>query len=373
MQLAEELPSYADMWQTFDDYVNHSDLGKVLHVPGLAWVLAPSFLNDAVWSEVRPWDPGRSKRLSLFVRYWDATFFADQIRFSFVWPMPGLVIDAVPVRFSDQVSIDRMTPFEMEAALNERLIHADGAEIHVPEPRCLRFDLMVPRLVSDQMQPLIDLPPVEPILERFYLAWRLSTDTPLDHAGYLRYAEVGLPEVLVGEHRYIEGRSYAPASVSDPRRLKVLWDAVGDSAVDARLGTALRRFSESVTRTRSDDRIVDLLIAGEALFLDDPRDHSELSYRFSMRAAAFIEGVDRLATFKFFRAAYRVRSTLVHGGSPEARDLLLLDGQRAPDQQAFADELESALRACLTTAVARVAAGQPVTDNWEGLILAHAE
>ena len=55
-------------------------------------------------------------------------------------------------------------------------------------------------------------------------------------------------------------------------------------------GAAISPFSiHRLAFERATDRIVDLVIAAEALFLSDSDDHGELQFRFAVRAAKFIE------------------------------------------------------------------------------------
>lgn len=74
---------------------------------------------------------------------------------------------------------------------------------------------------------------------------------------------------------------------------------------------ALSRFNDACQRVRDDDAIIDFVIALEALLCRGLE--AELSYRFALRGAAFIDGAARAAANKLLRDAYRERSRLVHG------------------------------------------------------------
>lgn len=85
---------------------------------------------------------------------------------------------------------------------------------------------------------------------------------------------------------------------------------------------ALRRFGYAGERHRPEDQIIDLLIAAEALFLNDQgkKNVGELRFRLSLRAAMFIDTDSeekQIMIYKHMREAYDVRSAIVHGGSPE--------------------------------------------------------
>ena len=69
------------------------------------------------------------------------------------------------------------------------------------------------------------------------------------------------------------------------------------------------------------------------------------------------------------RGAYDARSVIVHGGTPDERDLRDLDRQSL-SLDGFADELEEVMRRALQVAVAMVAPGEDFPPAWEELIFA---
>lgn len=80
------------------------------------------------------------------------------------------------------------------------------------------------------------------------------------------------------------------------------------------LNIATRRYYSSLTRLSMDDRIIDLMICAEAVFLE--RDDSEKTYKLAHRAGAFLGNTpaDRKEIYKVFKKAYSYRSNFVHGG-----------------------------------------------------------
>jgi hypothetical protein len=76
---------------------------------------------------------------------------------------------------------------------------------------------------------------------------------------------------------------------------------------------ALRRFYLAKLRDGDDDRILDLMIAAEALFLNDAQ--GELSFRLATRAALFLADTreHRVEVYRAMRDAYDKRSQIVHG------------------------------------------------------------
>ena len=81
------------------------------------------------------------------------------------------------------------------------------------------------------------------------------------------------------------------------------------------LDVPLRYFNYAHTRERPEDKLIDYMIAFEGLFL--VKEKAELSYRLSLRVAAFLgENLDEKGKiFTLMRKAYDLRSDIVHGSS----------------------------------------------------------
>jgi hypothetical protein len=85
------------------------------------------------------------------------------------------------------------------------------------------------------------------------------------------------------------------------------------------IGVAARRVNLAHERYNWEDKIIDLLIAAEAIFFCDQNEKSELSYRLSLRASFFLatDKEIRKQIFSDFRTAYKLRSSIVHGSNAE--------------------------------------------------------
>jgi hypothetical protein len=110
---------------------------------------------------------------------------------------------------------------------------------------------------------------------------------------------------------------------------------------------ALRRFQQAQLRGSDEDKLIDLMIAAEALFLNDGTD--ELSYRLATRAALFLAGSrdKRVRVFQSLRTAYRVRSAVVHGTRVSRQDV-----------SGSVKDVEILLRAALQRALLFIAANR---------------
>lgn len=79
------------------------------------------------------------------------------------------------------------------------------------------------------------------------------------------------------------------------------------------MSLALRRYNSALDERQLEDRIIDFMIALEALFSSDAR---ELRYRLSLRVAVFLgkNDTEREEILQFMKKAYDARSEIVHGG-----------------------------------------------------------
>lgn len=198
----------------------------------------------------------------------------------------------------------------------------------------------------------------------------------------IRIAYAGEVQSL-GELKYTKAyfaesaASFEPAPPRPPLRVTGSFDAQTRSLMQSlyrslaspkvgknnSLQTALRRFSFASERIRDDDRIVDLMVAGEALFLD-PSIKGEITYRLALHAASFVQHPQHspLDVFRFMRDAYGIRSDIVHGR--KGLDYKQLGGMLS-DAKRFISDLEDVVRRSLCRAVE----DQELPPSWEALIL----
>lgn len=188
------------------------------------------------------------------------------------------------------------------------------------------------------------LPDMHRIGEQVLTTLALLTNAPVARTG-----------VIVEDlHWFNNGRSWsahpqrtavsaavAQLGQSDVERLVEVYEQLASEGVTNRknLELALRRFVLALSRTRDDDRLIDLVIAGEALLL---KKRSKLLLQLAQRAAALAEGttLSPREVFDRMRDAYRVRSNVVHGEDVAADKL-----------KTTRIELEADLRVLLTAYV----------------------
>jgi Apea-like HEPN len=167
---------------------------------------------------------------------------------------------------------------------------------------------------------------------------------------------------------------------TDIESLIALWNRLSSGVLEQEpyrfIESSLRRFNFAFDRLRSDDRVVDLLIAAEALFLDpgSEKDRGELRFRLALRAAKFCPhpSYTRREVFDLMREGYKVRSTVVHGGvvgTPK------LPREGAVDLEKFAEAVAVVLRLSLTRALTLATSADPsfgTSEYWNELLFPEA-
>lgn len=156
----------------------------------------------------------------------------------------------------------------------------------------------------------------------------------------------------------------------DVGKLQIIWNQLTSEKFYNRtfLNAALRRFNMAFDRRRGDDRLVDLMIASESLFLNDVGNaagRGELRFRLAVRVAKFIDSprYKPRQVFHLMRDAYDLRSKVVHGDTIKTAKL--------PDNSAatlneFISELEEVMRLGIQKALINPEAGRP--EFWEELL-----
>jgi hypothetical protein len=138
------------------------------------------------------------------------------------------------------------------------------------------------------------------------------------------------------------------------------------------LGLAMRRISYAHERHRIEDKLIDLLIAAEALFLRDAGSETyrgELQYRLAQRAGFFLadDPATREKVYQHMKDAYKLRSQVVHGG--KIRPIKKEDGSLV-DMQEFVETTRMYLRDALHKMINLAMQSHQSTEliHWDDLI-----
>lgn len=153
------------------------------------------------------------------------------------------------------------------------------------------------------------------------------------------------------------------------------WNTLQASSVKQHkfLATAIRRFGYAFERHRIEDKIIDLLISAEALFLSTGSYSGEVKYRLSLRASLFLatEANARRFVFDRMKSAYDFRSAVAHGATYNANKLPEnKDGEKLTLEE-FVYQIQEYVRIAIIKMVNR--ANQQKTPgqlvNWDDLCL----
>lgn len=130
------------------------------------------------------------------------------------------------------------------------------------------------------------------------------------------------------------------------------------------LAVPLRRFNQSYSRERDDDRLLDLTVVLESSLLFG--DTVELSYKIALRAAAILRNrADPTEVFAVFRDLYKARSAIVHSGKgPRELEKKLT---RSLPVGEFCALVTKYIRMILCEYLQRTAAGETVKQITDGL------
>jgi Apea-like HEPN len=147
------------------------------------------------------------------------------------------------------------------------------------------------------------------------------------------------------------------------------WTNATEGLNDEALEYALFRFSEACGRMRPEDRLVDLSIAAEAMFLTTGKD--ELTFRLALHFALFLEKEPdaRRAVFDRVKELYGVRSYIVHGRtSSQPKKLKFGKAPEIVNLTIATSEFEDLMRRALRRAVLNCK-GNPWPPDWVDVAL----
>jgi len=139
------------------------------------------------------------------------------------------------------------------------------------------------------------------------------------------------------------------------------------------LELALRRFNQSYGRVGAEDRLIDYMIAFEALYLNDTgaQERGEMRFRLALRVAKFLrEPNQQQSLYREMRAAYNMRSSIGHG---DVYDPPKVDGRVIPIEE-FISRIENYLRESLIKFLKLAQEPNPKHKlvSWEDLLFREA-
>ncbi len=314
-------------------------------------------------------------------------FDADQIAFKTVAPLPYLAVPSFPLQLNNELVLDRLTDDEVTRCYQVGVIRPISPRfplIYGEVAVGIRRTMFLPKLIRRVDEPQ-ELPEAgdegsfgnrplmwdDIVVDDVLSALRLFRRTQIRTTGHASWTDSYLLEGgtsfrVLGQWPY--GGKFELSEDEVPHFL-ALWRLLEEGT--ARFGFSIHRFNLAFDRGLLADRIVDLVIAAEALFLGDldEKYRGELRFRFALRAAKFIEhpSYDEHDIYRVMRQAYDARSAIVHGGSPNET--------RLPDNQSaslptFIDAIEELVRLGLRKALSMREDGKKLrqAEYWDTLV-----
>ena len=263
------------------------------------------------------------ERFDLKWRTLVADFSATQISFKTIGILPNLSLPAFPLRLSAELVLDRLAADEVTQCEQAGVVRPRVKScpvIFATDAVGVRREALVPKVfgTSDEGHKIVTetdegsfghrpLLRYDLVVDDVLSAMRLFKRTTVRAAGHASWADSNW--FGSGTHYQVLRQSpfFGDFALSDcevPQFLE-LWSLLEHEA--ARFGFTLHRFSLSFDRGLLADRIVDLVIAAESLFLkDQDENRGELSYRCALRAAKFVKHhkYSERDVFQMVRLAY---------------------------------------------------------------------
>jgi hypothetical protein len=314
----------------------------------------------------------------------EAFLTANELNFKAIWPVPGLVVDGMPVQLEPEIELDGMTDPELAVALRTDIIRPpfSGIKLFQASPAdrtCFRYRYRLPKMVgSHDEESAAQFQELEQRLQDI----RATIEESL---------ALVLPEPMMTAGRFaISGEQWNPLSggvsfqqATMPRSararrvqldtqfvtdLQEVWRQMSRRSLLERhkgLALALRRLSYQAQRERPEDELLDTMIAAEALYLTGLGSESyrgELRYRLALRAALWVDGpqlgLSKREVLKLIQSAYDVRSAIAHGGTPNPKIM------KIQDQRVELPELVKSTRTVVSTGCRRALAAATSNAGW---------
>lgn len=284
----------------------------------------------------------------------------------FITPIWGLQSDAT-IRLEDGLTIERITDEDALRLMRLRVLIGDLASYRSYRRRpgndmCLRRTVQVPtRVVNSFPRQIAALQEKFPDAIGYGDVDRLLGILPLVTTGSVvpgptvRRARVGSPWAIETKNMSVwsatalddSNRNVSPIALANKERALLVryWQQLKDDPASGALSVAMRRLRFSAERKNAHDRMLDLMIAAEALFIEREGDHDELRFRSSLNASFFLEseGQARKVIFQTMRGGYDARSAIAHGNEPEN---VRIAGQ-SYDLHALIPQVENVVRRAL--------------------------
>lgn len=295
------------------------------------------------------------RRFDKVYREMEDYFYGETLRRRVVAPLTDFKMEADEIVLGESLSITRLSLAEREELASRSFV------LPLPpfgflgptgwEEFALEFCVEVPKVIGEGPVPGRGFQ--EDATNRCDEA---IAALRLFKAGAVRYNSINFRRVA-WEPDSFGGTLLKPTTVSVGSRYELPADSIPafesfwrdfqrqHSRKQQRIALALRRFTLAYERILPEDRLIDYMVALEALLLTR-EEQQELAYRLGLRGAALLGANPdaRLEIFSRLRRAYTVRSNIVHGGSSPPHVRI---GPRQVTLHQFVEEVADDIRSAI--------------------------
>jgi|GEM_PF-4881439 len=344
--------------------------------------------------------PEVSRRLGELRRYFTKPHQDDKI----IIPLPSLEYSRFPIQIDNGIEIDILTADEVGACIGSGVLRPMGNNFPLlPAEECLgvRIGIQSPlrivppqdfqvsqedlmrRLTQASTEPhkfgTVSPWKISDCVDDLLFVLRLARSEPIGTLGAVLISNpmTGWTRAWIGQQDWNFPSKRMPYEIDQAtaRQIRDLWRKLKTKNENGHCLPPIcqRRFNAAMERVLPEDAILDYLITAEALFLSgsgSPEERGELGFRLALRASKFLETkeTDRLALYKFIKAAYDKRSQIAHGGS---LPMTVKVGGEEVSVHEFVDKLSSVMRRALLTAIDKYISDKdfPTPNYWNLLVL----
>lgn len=313
----------------------------------------------------------------------EEALYSDEIEFSNITPLCGFQMEQELLRVTDNISLVKLTDkevltfFRLGLKLGDSLGNEDF--VHGIHEFAIKITYRLPKVIGDADRSIDEIKSNKYFTNhyeketvnslrvfkegKFYPISSIRKSNSIFSPGISFSLEKPVKPFMSGEYIF-------SASDSDP--FTELYSSITEAKLSDNhfMAVNIRRFSQSCDRADIEDRIIDLMISAEALFLSSGGSfQGELKYRLAHRAAMLIgdDIGDRKYVFEFMQKAYDVRSSIVHGSTPKLPKKM--DGNEYTLEE-FCSDIEMYLRVSTKKAISLVSdtSGSRKEIDWKSIV-----
>jgi hypothetical protein len=270
-----------------------------------------------------------AKTLSGLVEF----FPKDTVEFLYVAPLQNFDSKVEQVQLAPKLRIRRITSDELAWCLQFVMMIGN-----MPFFKVFQFKFVIEETVESPKR--IGSPiPIQLSKDPSSAVGGIITALRLLKSGNVSHSLVRITPVLENPAVGESGQSKEPLAPwgngyvleeSEVKQLQETWKSIEGRDLDkpSAVNVALRRFSFSYDRIQYEDRLIDLMIAFEALLLEGP---TSVAHKLSLRFAKIMGDnfTQRSTLYKEMKRFYDVRSRLVHGTATPIDEKLVMNVEQS--------------------------------------------